>query len=136
MKEDFPGIDQEGDHAWLFISEAGKEVSCINLSVTELHVFILHCQAVETALVAFLETRQKRTMHLGSAHIHDEQERDILVYRGTLNDGRVICVDKDVFEMSKFNRYDDAEWLNNPDEWLESLDGECVFIEGHFLEAK
>jgi len=77
------------------------------------------------------------TMTLGSTHIHDEQERDIPVYRGTLTDGRVICVDKDVFEMSKFsNRSDDADLLNNPDEWVESLDGECVFIEGHFMEAK
>ena len=71
------------------------------------------------------------TMQLGTTRIHDEQERDILVYRGTLTDGRVICVDKDVFECDP-QHFD----VNDPDEWLECLDGECVFIEGHFMEAK
>lgn len=51
------GVDHEGVQAWIYINEAGKEVTCINLSVTELHVFILRCQAVERDLVAYLTAR-------------------------------------------------------------------------------
>lgn len=76
----------------------------------------------------------KRTMILGSTRIYDEQEREIMVYKGMLTDGRVICVDQDVFEVGEADN--DPASHNNPDEWLESLDGECVFIEGHFMEAK
>jgi hypothetical protein len=79
-----------------------------------------------TRSVAYKARLAHPALHFAYTFIDDESgHHRIPIYRAPLADGRVICVRIEVFYES---------YNFDPEQWVEDIDGESVFIEGHYAE--